>query len=81
MNDNVIYTHGEAACIVKLSEDVLDGHGIKVPSPEYNERKPDNEAKLYGSVYCPRWLGENGRTFCAGNDGAVSSVAVLCVLT
>ena len=51
MSDNAIYTHDEAARIVELFEDVLDEYGIKVPSPEDDEREPDNEAKLYGSVY------------------------------
>ena len=51
MNDNAIYTHDEAARIVELFEDVLDEYGIRVPSPEDGEREPDNEAKLYGSVY------------------------------
>lgn len=51
MNDNAIFTHDEAARIVELFEDVLDEHGIKVPSPEDDERDPDNEAKLYGSVF------------------------------
>lgn len=46
-----IYTHDEAALIVEMFEDVLDKHGIKIPSPEDDEREPDNEAKLYGSVY------------------------------
>lgn len=46
-----IYTHDEAARIVELFEGVLDKHGIKVPSPEDDERGDDNEAKLYGSVY------------------------------
>ena len=48
---DTIYTHDEAARIVELFEDVLDQYGIKVPSPEDEEREPDNEAKLYGSVY------------------------------
>ena len=51
VSDNVIYTHDEAVRIVELFEDVLDEYGIKVPSPEDGEREPDNEAKLYGSVY------------------------------
>lgn len=51
MSDNAIYTHDEAVRIVELFEDVLDEYGIKVPSPEDGEREPDNEAKLYGSVY------------------------------
>ena len=51
MGDNAIYTHDEAAHIVEFFEDVLDEYGIKVPSPEDDERDSDNEAKLYGSVY------------------------------
>ena len=51
MKDHTIYTHDEAARIVELFEDILDAHGIKIPSPEDDEREPDNEAKLYGSVY------------------------------
>lgn len=45
-----IYTHDEAMLIVEMFEDVLDTYNIKVPSPEDDEREPDNEAKLYGSV-------------------------------
>lgn len=48
---NKIYTHDEAALIVEMFEDVLDEHDITIPSPEDDERTPDNEAKLYGSVY------------------------------
>lgn len=51
MKDRGIYTHDEAAHIVELFEDVLDTYGIKVPSPEDDEREPDNDAKLFGSVY------------------------------
>ena len=51
MKDHTIYTHDEAARIVELFEDILDVHGIKIPSPEDDEREADNEAKLYGSVY------------------------------
>lgn len=46
-----VYTHDEAMLIVEMFEDVLDTYNIKVPSPEDDEREPDNEAKLYGSVY------------------------------
>lgn len=46
-----IYTHDEAALIVEMFENILDAHDIKIPSPEDDEREPDNEAKLYGSVY------------------------------
>ena len=51
INENTIYTHGEAARIVELFEDVLDEHDIKIPSSEEDEHEPDNETKLYGSVY------------------------------
>lgn len=50
-NKSIIYTHDEASMIVEMFEDVLDKYNIKVPSPEDDEREPDNEAKLYGSVY------------------------------
>lgn len=46
-----IYTRDEAMLIVEMFENVLDTYNIKVPSPEDDEREPDNEAKLYGSVY------------------------------
>ena len=46
-----VYTHDEAMLIVEMFEDVLDTYNIRVPSPEDDEREPDNEAKLYGSVY------------------------------
>lgn len=46
-----IYTHDEAMLIVEMFEDILCEYGIKVPSPEDDEREPDNEAALYGSTY------------------------------
>ena len=46
-----IYTRNEAALIVELFDDLLAGNGIKVPSPEDDQREADNEAALYGSVY------------------------------
>lgn len=46
-----IFTHDEAAKIVELFEDVLSDYGIKIPSPEDDERETDNAAVLYGSVY------------------------------
>ena len=49
--ENVIYTHDEATIIVELFEDLLGDYDIRVPSPEDEEREPDNEASLYGSVY------------------------------
>ncbi len=48
---DAIYTRDEAVLIVEMFESVLDAYNIKVPSPEDDEREPDNEAKLYGSVY------------------------------
>lgn len=42
-----IYTRDEAMLIVEMFEDVLDTYNIKVPSPEDDEREPDNEAKLW----------------------------------
>lgn len=46
-----IYTHDEAALIVDFFEEVLDKYGLKIPSPEDDERGEENDAKLYGSVY------------------------------
>ena len=48
---DAIYTRDVAVLIVALFENVLFTYNIKVPSPEDDEREPDNEAKLYGSVY------------------------------
>lgn len=48
---DAIYTRDEAVLIVEMFESVLDTYNIKVPSPEDDEREPDNEAKLYGSVH------------------------------
>lgn len=48
---DAIYTRDEAVLIVEMFESVLDAYNIEVPSPEDDEREPDNEAKLYGSVY------------------------------
>ena len=46
-----IYTHDEAALIVEAFENVLEKYGVKLPSPEDDEREEDNEAPLYGSTY------------------------------
>lgn len=46
-----IYTRDEAAQIVELFDDILAVNDIKVPSPEDDQREPDNAAALYGSVY------------------------------
>lgn len=48
---NTIYTHEEAASIIELFEDVLAKYDIKVPSPEDDEREPDNMVGLYGTTY------------------------------
>lgn len=48
---NKIYSHDEAMLIVEMFEDILTQHGIKIPSPEDDDREPDNEAGLYGSTY------------------------------
>ena len=46
-----IYTHDEAAWIVDRLEEVLSKYDIYVPSPEDDEREPDNMVGLYGSTY------------------------------
>ena len=46
-----IYTHNRAAEILDLFEDLLNRHGIKVPSEEDDERGEDNDAALYGMEY------------------------------
>lgn len=46
-----IYTHDEAALIVEEFEAALDKYGIRLPSPEDEERGEDNTAALYGSTY------------------------------
>lgn len=38
----IIYTRDEAMLFVEMFEDVLDTYNIKVPSPEDDEREPDN---------------------------------------
>ena len=48
---NRIYTHDEAMLIIEIFEDILDKYNIIVPSPEDDEREPDNEASLHGSTY------------------------------
>lgn len=46
-----IYTHDEAGRIVDMFESVLEKYGICVPSPEDDERDPDDNLGLYGSTY------------------------------
>lgn len=50
-NTNKIYTHDEAMLIVEEFENVLNEYGIKVPSPEDDERDEESETGLYGSTY------------------------------
>ena len=46
-----IYTHDEASRILDMFEEVLSEYNISVPSPEDDERDPDNMVGLYGSTY------------------------------
>lgn len=46
-----IFTRDEAAQIVELFENVLSNYGIIVPSPEDDERDPDDDGGLYGTTY------------------------------
>jgi hypothetical protein len=46
-----IYTHDVAMQIIELFEDILSAYDIYVPSPEDDEREPDNMIGLYGSTY------------------------------
>lgn len=51
MNDKKVYTHDEATRILDMFDDVLSHYDIHVPSPEDDEREPDNMVGLYGSTY------------------------------
>lgn len=51
MTNNEIYTHDEAARILEVFEECLEYYNIHVPSPEDDERDPDNMVGLYGSTY------------------------------
>lgn len=51
MSTNKIFTRDEAMQIIELFEDVLSEYDVKVPSPEDDEREPDNDVGLYGSTY------------------------------
>ncbi len=46
-----IYTRNEAAKIVEMFDDILCENGIRVPSPDDDQRDPDNDAALYGETY------------------------------
>lgn len=49
--NNKIYTHDEAMLIVEMFEDVLSRYNIEVPSPEDDDRDPEDAVGLYGSTY------------------------------
>lgn len=51
MGKDTIFTRNQAANIVDLFEDLLEQNGITLPSPEDDEKEPDNDARIYGSVY------------------------------
>lgn len=51
MSKAAIYTRDEAARIIEMFEDILVANGISVPSPEDDDRDPDDKLGLYGSVY------------------------------
>ena len=46
-----IYTNDRAAGILEPIENLLCEYGVKIPSPEDDEREPDNKAPFYGSTY------------------------------
>lgn len=46
-----IYTRDEAARIVEMFENILFENNISIPSPEDDDRDPDDKLGLYGSVY------------------------------
>ena len=46
-----IYTRDEAARIVEMFENILVENEISIPSPEDDDRDPDDKLGLYGSVY------------------------------
>lgn len=50
-NFEPIYTRDEAARIIEMFENILVEHGISIPSPEDDDRDPDDNLGLYGSVY------------------------------
>ena len=47
----MINTHDEATRIVECLDEILRQYGIRVPSPEDDEREEENDVALYGSVY------------------------------
>lgn len=51
MADEVIRTRTIAYRIVKNFEDILSKYNIHIPSPEDDDREPDEMIGLYGSTY------------------------------
>lgn len=51
MSNGKIYTHDEAMLIIEMFENILSEHNISVPSPEDDDREPDNMVGLYGTTY------------------------------
>ena len=47
----MINTHDEATRIVECFDEILCRYGIRVPSPEDDEREEENDVALYGSTY------------------------------
>lgn len=47
----MVYIRNETADILELFDDLLIKHGIKIESPEDDEREEGNDAALYGSTY------------------------------
>lgn len=45
-----LYTHSLAAMLVEMFEDVLIASNIRVPSPDDDDREPDDKG-LYGQTY------------------------------
>lgn len=46
-----IYTHDEAMLLIEMFENILIRYNISVPSPEDDDRDPDDYLGLYGSTY------------------------------
>lgn len=46
-----LYTRSIAADILDMVEEVLALYNIKVPSPEDDERDPEDDVGFYGSTY------------------------------
>ncbi len=51
MKDDKIYTHDIASEIVERFETLLIENKMRIPSPEDDQRDPEDQVGLYGSVY------------------------------